>query len=249
MRFIDEAYLKYKKNTYKPDRLGIEWLKIDSKDYNRMLYEYGELHVSMDQFALVRDHVRMLWGSVLNWLDTQPPQKATELSNIVLKTVDKMEREDKYDISLSAFSLSLYHGKIGETYNRDDGSYCYEALMAYKVFYWILYEIIREYEIPETKRDMPLYPEYDDWVSERIFAEEYEEAELLDLIMGDKADTVDKKIPDENSMLLIEELDNTAIANEPKYEAFRAKVTSCCEVCRSLDDICRTERAIKKSAK
>ena len=239
MSFIDDAYLEYKKNIYKPDGLGVEWLKISSNEYNRMLYEYGELHVSMSHFTLVRDRVRVLWGSVLNWLESQPPQKAEELSDAVSKIVQHMEKKDKYDVALSAFSFSIQNGRIGDTHYRDDGSYCYEALMAYKAFHTILREIVSFYEIPETERDMPLYPDYDEWVSSSIFRDAYNEVEIVSAhCRGEDNDIQSPK----DVRLYIEELNKITEANIPKYEAFRKKVTSCCEVCKSLDDACQAKR-------
>lgn len=238
--------MEFKKNINKPAGLDVNWIKIGSNDYTRMLYEYGELHVSSSQFESVRDCVRKLWGSVLNWLEAHPEQKEAELSDIVLKTVYKMEKEDKFDVSLSAFTLSLLDGKIGETYHKDAGSFCYEALMAYRAFYIILCNIISIYGIPETERDMPLYPEYDGWVSKSILESDYKEAELINTIFKDELDDITSSA---YSKLTVEELKEVSIADEPKYEAFREKVTSCCEVCRSLDDACCAERAIAKAGK
>ena len=242
MSFIDEAYLEHRKNINKPDVLDLQWLTIDSNEYIRLLFEYGELHVTMSQFTQVRDHVQMLWGSVKNWLETQPPQKAAELSAIVSKTVNETESKNKYDMALGSFNLSLQNGKIGETYQKDEGSYCLDALMAYKVFYNILCEIISTYGIPETNRDMPLYPEYDYWVTENIFKNAYEEAELVCSVLSNSNDGA---IYPNEAMLAVEELIRTVDATTPKHEEFRRKVTSCCEVCKSLDDICQAERLMK----
>ena len=58
--------------------------------------------------------------------------------------------------------------------------------MAYQTFYKIQSKIISIYEIPEKKHDMPLYPKFDNWVSDRIFKDAQEEAELLLPFTGDK---------------------------------------------------------------
>jgi len=241
----NEAYLKYKRNINKPNGMDIEWLVTDSDYYTHLLYEYGDLHVSMSHFTKVRDHVLMLWGSVLNWLDAQPAKKADELSEVVTATVKEMERKNEYDTALGAFSLSILSGKIGDTHRKDNGSFCYEALMAYKVFYNILCKIIVVYKIPQSEREMPLYPKYDAWVSAGILDDAYNDAKAE---LASSGIQFENNTPSIDAKAYIEELTTINESREPSLEAFRKKVTSECKVCMALDRANRSELAAKRRA-
>jgi hypothetical protein len=223
-----EFYQEYKKRRVKSVKTDVEWLLTDSNEYNHMLYEQGELHVAMDQFVLVRDHVRMLWGCVLNWLDLQPSQKAAELSEVVADAVKEMESENKFDTPLWAFALSTISGKIGDTYLKDDGSYCYEALMAYKAFNWILCKIIATFEIPESEREMPLYPRYEEWVTAGL---------LRDVCSGHDTTNAafsgthyEKNQTSEETNSYIMKANGIFESEDLSIKAFRKKIISACKV-------------------
>ena len=191
-------------------------------------------------YVQVRDYVRMIWGSVINWLEQQPTQRLDYIADTVVNTVAEIKQKNKFETSIWAFSAAIENGKIGYTLDQDDGSYCYEAIMAYKVFYQILKSIMVKYEIGESEREMPLYPVFDSWVLSGYYINELKE-ELDESTSTDRQD--EEKSSDVDKYML----KTLILAIDTKYTAHRKKVTSCCEVCRLLDEACQAEqRNIKK---